>query len=386
MSDCRAALFGPRMSENFMLSTAAQDVFVILVLALTLFVMARNLRAISFAGLTRELGLIAAGMLLWGSFHLFHLLFLLLGPLWASEAMMLEWGNLLQTYVRWGVETVATILFLAGVVRLTQRFGRLLAALDQSASALAQEHRARTTLEAELKAAGATQRQAGRQESEFLLGLSHELRTPLNGIIGLGSLLGNTNLDPNQRRLLGTLEQSAQTMLARVGAVIELSQLRTGDVEVRAGSFSPAELVRSIIALFGPSAQESGLTLIGQASEAAETIMVGDSRLTRQMLSILTSLAIKYSPAGTVTIAVDLDPAPDDIVAVTFTLVASELDFPGEVIERVSADQGSMRGDGGIGLATCWQLAGLLEGSLTISSDSASGTTIRVNLPMRHEV
>ncbi|WP_417497184.1 histidine kinase dimerization/phospho-acceptor domain-containing protein [Maricaulis sp.] len=374
------------MSENFMLSTAAQDVFVILALALTLFVIARNLRAISFAGVSRELGLISIGMLLWGGFHLFHLAFLLLGPLWASEAMMLQWGSLLQTYIRWGVETVATVFFLAGVVRLTLRFGRLMAELDKSASALAQEHRARTTLEAELKTASATRQQAGRQESEFLLGLSHELRTPLNGIIGLGSLLGNTSLDANQRRLLGTLEQSAQTMLARVGAVIELSQLRTGDVEVRAVSFSPAELVRSIIALYAPSAKESGLTLVGEASEASETTMVGDSRLTRQMLSILTSLAIKYSPVGTVTLAVDLDPGAEDIVGVTFTVVASELEFPAEVIERVRSDQGSMRGDGGIGLATCWQLAGLMEGNLAIASDSTSGTTIRATLPMRHEV
>jgi len=369
-----------------MLSAAVQDVLVILVLAITLVVMARNLRAISLVAVRRELGLIAIGMLLWGGFHLFHLAFALLGPLLADEARILQWGELFQTYVRWGVETIAIILFLAGLVRLTLRFGRLRAGLDKSASDLAQEHSARATLEAELKAASATRQQAGRQESEFLLALSHELRTPLNGIIGLGSLLENTSLDANQRRLLGTLEQSAQTMLERVGAVIELSQLRTGDVEVRAVSFSPAELVRSVIALHAPSAQESGLTLVGEASEPAETTMVGDSRLTRQMLSILTSLAIKYSPAGMVTLTVDLDPAQEETVPVTFAVAASELDLPAEAIERLRSEQGGMRGDGGIGLATCWQIASLMEGDLSIASDSTSGTTIRAMLPMRHEV
>lgn len=374
------------MSENFMLPTAAHDAFVILVLAFTLFVMARNLRAISFAGITRALGLIAAGMALWGGYHVIHLLFLALGPLWAGDEAMLRVGDVLQTWVRWGCEAVAAVLFLAGLVQLTRRYGRSMQSLEQSASDLEHEHDARTTLEAELKAATATQRISSQRESEFLLGLSHELRTPLNGIVGLGSLLANTSLDSDQRKLLGTLEQSAQTMLSRVSAVIDLSRLRTEKVEVRSLVFSPAELVRSLEALFAPSASEKGLVFSSEISEAAQAKFIGDSRLTKQLLSTLASIAIKYSPAGMIRTEVDIEPAGDDIAWVTFRAVATGLEFPPEVIDRVRSEFGSMRGDGGIGLAICWRLAALMDGSLDIESSAEVGTVITVRLPMRREL
>ncbi len=366
-----------------MLSTAVQDIFVILVLAFTLYVMARNLRAISFAGISRELGLIAIGMAIWGGYHLVHLVFLAVGPIWISEAGMLRLGTGLQTWVRWLIETVATILFLAGIVQLTWRFGRLMQNLEQSESALEHEHQARTTLEGKLKAATATQKSSSQQESEFLLGLSHELRTPLNGIIGLGNLLGNTTLDSDQRKLLGTLEQSAQAMLARVSAVIDLSRLRSRQVEVRTQEFSPAELVRSVEALHAPSATEKGLVFASEIAEAADAMLIGDSRLTKQLLSTLASLAIKYSSAGTVRILVDSESAGEDIARVQFTAIATGLEFRPEVIERVRAERGSMRGDGGIGLAICWRLATLMEGGLEIESNAGTGTVVRVQLPMR---
>ena len=374
------------MSENFMLSTAVQDVFVILMLALTLVVMARNLRAISYVGVSRQLGLIAAGMAIWGGFHLVHLLFLLMGPLWLGDSQLLQVSGVMQTWVRWACESLATILFLLGVVQLTWRFGRLMQALEESRSAYENEHNARTSLESELKTAATTQRTSSLQESEFLLGLSHELRTPLNGIIGLGSLLGNTKLDPAQRKLLGTLEESAQTMLARVAAVIDLSRLRTEKVEIRQQVFSPAELVKSVEALFLPTARKKGITLSSQATEAASAQVIGDFRLTKQLLSTLASIAIKYSSAGTVGIIVDLEPAVNDVAWVEFTCRATELRFPADTINQVRAEMGSLRGDGGIGLAICLQLASVMDGTLDLDSTAEAGTVVTVLLPVRCEV
>lgn len=374
------------MSEYFMLSTVVPDTFVVFALALTLFVMARNLRAISFAGITRELGLIMAGLLAWGAFLLAHILFLVLGPIWLSEAEMLRTDAFMQSGVRWSFETIAAIIILAGVVQIPRRFGRLMQNLEQSTSALEHEHEARSSLEAQLKAATATQRTSEQAESEFLLGLSHELRTPLNGIIGLGSLLGNTPLDADQRRLLGTLEQSAHTMLARVGAVIELSQLRTEQVEVRSQVLSPAELVRSVEALYAPSATEKGLAFSSEISEAANAQFLGDSRLTKQLLSTLASIAIKYSPVGAIRTIVDVETTGDEIAAVQFTTAATGLEFPPHVIERVRGEFGGMRDDGGIGLAICWRLAELMDGTLMIESDAEAGAVVTVRLPMRREL
>tara|TARA_R110002073_G_scaffold141534_4_gene292651 strand:- start:9524 stop:10648 length:1125 start_codon:yes stop_codon:yes gene_type:complete len=374
------------MSENFMLSTAIPDAIVILALVLTLIVMARDLPAISFAGVTHELGLVMLGLVVWGCFLLGHLLFLAAGPIWFGEAEMLRIDTVIQTWVRWSVETVAAIIILAGVVQIPRRFARVTQNLEHSTSALESEHQARATIESELKAVMATQRASSQQDSEFLLGLSHELRTPLNGIIGLGNLLGNTSLDPAQRKLLATMEQSAQTMLARVGVVIELTRLRSEQVEVRNQVFSPAELVKSVEALFAPTARDKGLVFSVETSAAATTQVIGDSRLTRQLLSTLVSLAIKHSPAGTVRSLVDVEPEGEGLAWVKFTVTATGQHFQSEVVERVRAQFGSMRGDEGLELAICWRLATLMDGSLDVDSNADTGTIVTARLPMRQEV
>ena len=369
-----------------MLLLAAQNIIMIVGIVVTLIVMARNLRAISFAGVTREFVLMAVGMVIWGGFLVVQLLFHVMGPIWLGDADMLRIGGVLQDRVRGLFESAAALFVVVGIAQLTWRFGRLMQSLEQSTSALEREHRARSTLEAELKAAAETQRMARQQESEFLLGLSHELRTPLNGIIGLGSLLGNTELDADQRKLLGTLEHSAQTMLARVGAVIDLSQLRTEQVEIRSQVFSLAELVRSVEALFAPTATEKGMVFSSEISEAAMGHFIGDNRLTKRLLSTLASLAIKHSPAGSIRTLVDLETAGTELVWVKITAVATGLHFPPEVIERVRDEFGGMREDGGIGLAICWRLATLMDGSLEIESRAGAGTVVTVRLPMRREL
>ena len=374
------------MSEKFMLSTAVQDVFVVLALALTLFVMARNLRAISFAGISRELGLIAVGMAIWGGYHLIHLVFLLVGPILADGGQTVQIGTVLETWVRWACETVATIFFLLGVVQLTWRFGRLMESLEQSASALEHEVSVRTTLESELKTAAETQRVASQHESDFLLGLSHELRTPLNGIIGLGSLLGNTALDPAQRKLLATMEQSAQTMLARVSVVTNLSQLKSDQVEVRNQAFSPADILKSVEALFEPAARDKGLVFAAEITPAATKQVIGDSRLTRQLFSTLAALVIKHSPPGILRGLLEVEEEGEGLAWVKFTATVEQLYFPPKVIERVRAEFANMSGDGGVGLAICWRLATLMDGTLEIESSAEAGTVITVCLPMRRDV
>ncbi len=175
-------------------------------------------------------------------------------------------------------------------------------------------------------------------------------------------------------------------MLARVAAVIDLSRLRTEKVEIRQQVFSPAELVKSVEALFLPTASKKGITLSSQATEAASAQVIGDFRLTKQLLSTLASIAIKYSSAGTVGIIVDLEPAVNDVAWVEFTCRATELRFPADTINQVRAEMGSLRGDGGIGLAICLQLASVMDGTLDLDSTAEAGTVVTVRLPVRCEV
>jgi signal transduction histidine kinase len=323
-------------------------------------------------------------MTVWGLFHAANLTFLLLGDIWLGHDDIIRIHGFVQSWVRWPFDAVAALLFLAGLVRLAGYLTELEASVAKSTAQIETERDARDGVASALKAEARAQRELSRTKSEFLLGLSHELRTPLNGIIGLGSLLENTQLADDQRRLLGALQQSAHAMLSRLTEVLDLSRLENERVEPRTVAFSPAEATKSVEALFLPLAVEKGLRMSCVISPAAETMVIGDNILTKQILSALVSNAIKYTQRGTVDIKADLAGGGGGYAWLTLTVTDTGLGMPEELVRQIRQQGAASAGaEGGIGLFIAQRLARLMGGDLTIASgpdEAGSVVTARIQV------
>jgi signal transduction histidine kinase len=342
--------------------------------------------AIRFAGAVLSVRLLVAGLVLWSSYYLADLLLLILGPLFLEEARLHAWSDVFQHNVRGAMDAVAVFLLLVGFVTLLDRLGRLLTRMQGSAEALEHELTSRETLEAELKSEAEIERAYRQSKSEFLLGLSHQLRTPLNGILGLASLLSNTELDREQRKLLLTLEQSAQSMLGRVSDVLDLSLLENHRVELRSNAFRPCDLARSAAALFEPMAQDKAIALSVSCSPASERTVIGDPARIKQILTHLLSNALKFTPAGTIRLDADLQPLDSEHCRLVFTVADTGIGMSPEILEEVAAARTLRTGaDAGVGLSICWRLAGLMDGQLHFDSQPDRGTKVRAELVVQNE-
>lgn len=332
-------------------------------------------RSIQFAGAVRAVQVLSVGIVLWAAYYLADALLHIAGPLVLPPDVLVAWVDFAGHRIRPLSDAVAVGLMLAGFVMLIRRLGRLLSRMHRSASRMQVELSSRDTLEAELKTEAEMQRALRQSKSEFLMGLSHELQTPLNGILGLASLLANTELDAEQRRLLTTLEQSAQSTLNRVSDVLDLSQLENGKVELRSTAFEPCELIRSVTGLFAPLAAERGLELGPACGDEGKQPMIGDPARIKQILTHLVSNAIKFTPEGRITVDVKAEPVDPDHMRLIFTVTDTGVGMTPEELEIATETRTLRTGSGrGVGLSICRRLVELMEGELVFDSTPGKGT------------
>jgi signal transduction histidine kinase/ActR/RegA family two-component response regulator len=247
--------------------------------------------------------------------------------------------------------------------------------------------RAELALVAEKEAAQA----ADRAKSEFLANISHEIRTPLNGVLGLASLLARAELQPIHREMVETIETSAKTLNVLLTDVLDLAKIEAGRIELEALPFRPADVVRHVQSLFAAAAAEKGLSFACEIDEILEHHVVGDPTRLAQILTNLSSNAIKFTKSGGVTITAQTDGADGELrqlnISVTDTGVGLTEEARARLFERfVQADGSISRSHGGtgLGLAISRTLAKLMGGDVTVRSALGVGSTftLKVGLPL----
>ena len=226
---------------------------------------------------------------------------------------------------------------------------------------------------------------ADRAKSEFLATMSHEIRTPLNGVLGMVEVMGRSPLPPRQRERLTIVRSSARTLLQLINAVLDMSKIESGKMELAPSIFSLAQLTDGLARLYGGIAAEKGLSLnLVRDSELADS-RFGDEVRLRQIISNLISNAIKFTDEGSITLEVGGDQTFLSL-RVSDTGMGIPEDLREHIFERFSqADSSSTRRSegSGLGLAICSELARLMGGAIRLlPADGRKGSCFEFQLNM----
>ncbi len=261
---------------------------------------------------------------------------------------------------------------------------------------------ARVEAETALRRAKLEADAASRAKSEFLASLSHKIRTPMNGVIGMTSLLLDTTLNPDQRDFVGTIRSSGEALLGIINDILDFSKIESGKFEIDHQPFELAACLEDTLDLFSGQAAARKLELSHSIAADVPAVILGDAARLRQVISNLVNNAIKFTPAGRVTVEARLLPSesrspfsPGKVAGrarLEVVVRDSGIGIPPDRLNRLfkpfsQVDSSTTRkyGGTGLGLAICHRLCALMGGGIRVESIAGQGSafiaTIAVELP-----
>ena len=236
-----------------------------------------------------------------------------------------------------------------------------------------------------LRASEAEARALAQAKADFLANMSHEIRTPINGVMGMTSLLLETELDREQREQAEIVLRSADALRSIVNDVLDYSKIEAGKLDLELDVFDLRLALEDVFELLAPKLAEKPVELVVRFAEGTPRFVVGDAGRIRQVIMNLAGNAVRFTDEGHVMVRVARADDGRMSFAVEDTgvgIAPDRLELMFEKFTQAESGPAKRTGGTGLGLSISRSLARLMSGDVTATSVPGTGSTFTLSIPL----
>ncbi len=233
---------------------------------------------------------------------------------------------------------------------------------------------------------------ANEAKSTFLFNMSHDVRTPMNAILGFAEI-GRKNLENKEKidECFKKIQISGGKMLSIVDNVLELSRIESGKIILEEKAVEAGSVMDACMTMIEPEMEKKNLQFSLSKSIIHPYVYMDTTVVTEIILNIISN-SIKYTAdGGKIDCAIrQIDGSQEGYFMQVFTVsdtgIGMTEEFQKHIFEAFTRERNSTTSgiEGtGLGMGIVKKLVDMLEGTITVQSKVAVGTTFTIKIPTR---
>ena len=243
------------------------------------------------------------------------------------------------------------------------------------------------TVNRQLKAASDAATAASQAKSQFLAQMSHEIRTPINAVLGMNEMILRESNDKDILDYAANIQSAGRTLLTLINSILDFSKIEDGKMEIVPVRYETAALIDDLVNMISEKVRKKNLAFRTEIDSSLPKSLYGDDVRLRQIITNILTNAVKYTPEGSVTLAMSGKMIDADTFELQVTVSdtgigirAEDMDKLFQSFQRLDEERNRNIEGTGLGISIVQKLLTMMDSRLEVASVYGKGSEFSFKL------